>query len=138
MRVMLDTNIFISAIFFPTASTWHFLSVLSNNATIVLCDYIITEIRRINQKKFANKNIDFDAFLLNLPHEMVSTSFAETIEEMPKIRDPKDSPILATAIAENVDVLVSGDKDFLVLDIPKPRIMNMSDFINEYEKGTCS
>ena len=138
MRVMLDTKIFISAIFFPTASTWRFLSVLSNNATIVLCDYIITEIRRINQKKFANRNIDLDSFLLKLPHEMVSTRLAEFIEGIPEIPDPKDSPILATAIAENVDVLVSGDKDFLVLDIPKPRIMTMSDFVSEYEKETCS
>ena len=137
MRVMLDTNILISALFFPSTATWKFFSVLSNTSNVVLCEYITTELKRVAQKKFANRKAVVDAFLEEFPYTLVQTRYAEDIETAPYIRDSKDSPILATAIAENVDVLVSGDKDFLVLDIHKPRIMNMSDFINEYGK-TCS
>ena len=32
---------------------------------------------------------------------------------------------------ENVDVFVTGDKDFLVLDIKNPRIMTMEEFLEE-------
>lgn len=47
-----------------------------------------------------------------------------------KIR--KDSPILATAILENVDVFITGDKDFLVLDIEMPNIVTMTEFLERF------
>ena len=34
------------------------------------------------------------------------------------------SPILATAIMESIDVFLTGDKDFLVVDIEIPRNFN--------------
>jgi uncharacterized protein len=39
------------------------------------------------------------------------------IEELlvPELRDPKDQMILATAIAGNAEVIISGDKDLLTL-----------------------
>ncbi len=48
------------------------------------------------------------------------------------MRDTKDSPILATAIMEDIDVFLTGDKDFLVLDIEMPEIMTMSEFLQKY------
>ena len=48
------------------------------------------------------------------------------------MRDMKDSPILATAILENVDVFVSGDKDFLVLDVEAPEILTITEFLDRY------
>ena len=52
--------------------------------------------------------------------------------DFPSVRDQKDSPILATAILENVDVFVTGDKDFLVLDLKTPQILTMSEFLEQY------
>lgn len=68
-----------------------------------MCDYVIEELRLVTDRKF------------------------------PIVRDPKDSPILATAILENVDVLVTGDKDFLVLDVEIPDIVNMTEFMERYK-----
>jgi predicted nucleic acid-binding protein len=48
------------------------------------------------------------------------------------MRDAKDSPILATAILEEIDVFLTGDKDFLVLDVEIPEIMSMSEFLEKY------
>nr|WP_302141147.1 hypothetical protein [uncultured Schaedlerella sp.] len=45
------------------------------------------------------------------------------------MRDTKDSPILATAIMEVIVVLVTGDKNFLVLDVDIPEIMIMAEFL---------
>lgn len=50
----------------------------------------------------------------------------------PEMRDTKDSPILATAIMEDVDVLLTGDKDFLVLDVETPEILTMTEFLQKY------
>lgn len=48
------------------------------------------------------------------------------------MRDTKDSPILATAIMESIDVFLTGDKDFLVLDVEVPEILTMSEFLSKY------
>ena len=37
------------------------------------------------------------------------------------IRDAKDQPILNAAIVFDVDIVLTGDKDFLSLEIERPR-----------------
>lgn len=44
------------------------------------------------------------------------------------MRDSYDEPILATALAEKVDILITGDKDFHALNITNPRICTIADF----------
>lgn len=63
---------------------------------------------------------------------MVYTPKTISMEDFPDIRDTKDLPILATAILENVDVFITGDKDFLVLDVDTPDIVTITDFLKEY------
>ena len=48
------------------------------------------------------------------------------------IRDIKDRPILRAAIFANVDVIVTGDKDFLEADIEWPLIMSPAEFVSYY------
>lgn len=48
------------------------------------------------------------------------------------IRDAKDYPVLYTAIIENVDILVTGDKDFSDIDIDKPEIMTPTEFTETF------
>ncbi|AIE73811.1 hypothetical protein D082_12830 [Synechocystis sp. PCC 6714] len=36
--------------------------------------------------------------------------------EVPELKDPNDAMVLATAIASQSDVLISGDSDLLVLE----------------------
>lgn len=39
---------------------------------------------------------------------------------------------MATAIMEGIDVFVTGDKDFLVLDVEMPEIVTMAEFLRLY------
>ena len=48
--------------------------------------------------------------------------------EYPAIRDELDLPILASAIMEDVDVLISRDKDFLAVETERPEILTPEDF----------
>ena len=45
-----------------------------------------------------------------------------------------DYIILHTAIIEDVDVFITGDKDFFEVIIDRPEIMSVSDFLNKYRK----
>ena len=40
----------------------------------------------------------------------------------------KDYPVLYTAILEDVDVLITGDKDFEDVDVERPEIMTPGEF----------
>ena len=134
MRVMLDTNILVSMIFFPSAVTREFARVLSEDHRIVICDYVIEELRLVTERKFPHKTADLNQFFVELPFEMVYTPGKINPSELPQIRDAKDSPILATAIMENVDVLVTGDKDFHALEMETPAIMTMAQFVESSQK----
>ena len=49
------------------------------------------------------------------------------------IRDVKDYPVLYTAIIEDVDILITGDKDFRDIDIEKPEIMTPAEFMEKFK-----
>lgn len=132
MRVMLDTNIFISMIFFPSAQTRELAKRLTENHQIIVCDYVIEELRIVTDRKFPSKRKCLDQFFLELPFELVYTPKALDVDVFPKIRDRKDAPILATAVMEEIDVFITGDKDFLVLDIDMPEIATITEFLNKY------
>ena len=63
---------------------------------------------------------------------MVYTPKALNLSDFPEMRDIKNSPILATAIMEGIDIFVTGDKDFLVLDVEIPEIVTMTEFLRQY------
>lgn len=129
---MLDTNILVSILFFPSRVTDKFMRTLTEKYDIVLCDYVIQELRQVTLKKFPGRLGALNLFLLELDFEKVKVFDERNQIIYPQIRDRKDEPILKTAIKEQVDILVTGDKDFLVLDIVKPRILTMTEFVERY------
>ena len=71
MRVMLDTNIFISLIFFPSVQTRELARKLTESYQIVVCDYVIEELRLVTERKFPAKRKFLDRFFMELPFELV-------------------------------------------------------------------
>lgn len=132
MRVMLDTNIFISMIFFPSAQTRRLAERLAEKYEIVVCDYVIEELRLVTERKFPAKRKFLERFFMELPFELVYTPKVLDLNEFPEMRDRKDTPILATALMEGIEVLVTGDKDFTVLEVEMPEILTISEFLKKY------
>lgn len=52
-------------------------------------------------------------------------------ESESKIRDVMDRPILRAAINAHVDIIITGDKDFLESGIENPQILTAAEFLNE-------
>lgn len=66
MRVMLDTNIFISMIFFPSAQTRELARRLTDSHQIVVCDYVVEELQSESSRQRGNSlTVSFWNFLLN-------------------------------------------------------------------------
>ena len=93
---------------------------------------MIEELQLVIDRKFPTKKKYLDRFFLELPFELVYTPKTFDLNDFPEMRDIKDSPILATIIMEGIDIFVTGDKDFLVLDLDMPEIVTMTKFLEQY------
>lgn len=93
---------------------------------------MIEELRLVTDRKFPAKRVFLDRFFRELPFELVYTPKTLDMDDFPTVWDVKDSPILATAILESVDIFVTEDKDFLVLDVEMPDIVTMTEFLERF------
>ncbi|MDR1135768.1 MAG: putative toxin-antitoxin system toxin component, PIN family [Clostridiales Family XIII bacterium] len=133
MRCLIDTNVLISASRNREGSPYRaFLKAVTIPHQGVVCDQNLDELRRVYNRKFPDKLDLLQAFLaFALPVlEVVNTPALDLEVEM-KIRDISDRSILRAAIAANVDVIITGDKDFLESGVSDPRIMTAAEFVQE-------
>ena len=125
MRILIDTNILFSTLVFPHSRPAAALLHVANHHEMVLCDRNITELRDILQRKAPRFLPDAEVLLAELAYELIpAVDHAEKL-----IRDAKDQPILNAAIVSDVDVILTGDKDFLSLDMDHPKCMTVAQFL---------
>lgn len=122
---MADTNIYISTLLFPASLPARVLLYIADKHELVLCDHIVMEIRDVVSRKRPDLLADVDVLLAQLSYEIVIAPK----DPNKLISDPKDQPILNAAIMTGVDVIVSGDKHFLKLDMERPKPMSVVDFL---------
>lgn len=131
MKVLIDTNILISAALSNKGKPYQaFIKAVSYPYRGLVCEQNIDELRRIFNRKFPKKLQALDNFLslALLTLEVVPTPIETyTSEEM--IRDANDRPILRAALYAKVDIILTGDKDFLEFGLKNPQIMSAAEFI---------
>lgn len=127
---MLDTNVLLSALLFPGQKFDLLLANIFSCHELVLSNFLLDELRKVVAKKFSQKTDALERFISALSFEFVIVP--ENYEQDVPIRDPNDYPVLLGAFIGNVDVLVTGDKDFTDLGIPKPEILTPSAYIDKY------
>ena len=128
MRIMIDTNVIISAILKRGSIPDLVLNYVCENHDLVLCDHIIDESYSVALKRFPQKLVVLDDIFARLRYELVPAPRVGGFE----MRDIKDQPIINAAIAYDVDVLVTGDGHFAELAIRRPEILKPSEFLNQY------
>ena len=75
--------------------------------------------------------ISGDLFQPRLFEDRVTVEIIEP-GKYPFIRDKKDLPVLVSAITEDVDILITGDKDFSGLGINRPEVFTPNQFLEKY------
>ena len=131
LKVMLDANILISAIYSPQGTAFKAFQKASEPLfVLVLCDQIIDEIRRIFNRKFPHKIPDMERFLSIAHYDLVTlTAEDAAYDDEAEIRDVNDRPILCAARKADVDIFVTGDKDFFESSVKSPEIVTAAQFI---------
>jgi len=134
MKVLLDTNIFLSGLISPEGVPGQIVQAWRETKfDLVLSDYILGEIGRvlcyhkiISRLGWDQQKIDRFLFLLKMKGSLINPSDVSINVPM----DKKDSPILACFLAAKADWLVTGDKHLLALSTQYPNIVKPSVFIS--------
>ena len=131
MRVMLDTNVLLSVLLFPGKRMDGMMQCIFNEHRLVLSSFVVDELEYVVRRKFPGKEQMVDRLLSAMSYELVYTP-KEQESNLFEIRDIKDYPVLYTAIVEDVDVLITGDKDFSDVAVERPEILTPAGFIEKY------
>ena len=137
MRVILDSNVWISALLFGGLPRQ--ILVLASNSKIQICssETLLEELEEVLsyrklQKRIARLGTTSDE-LLTTVRQLIQVCPIADIEPIPELRDPDDLIVLATAVAAQAIAIVSGDNDLLVLQSYSGiLIMNVADFLSRY------
>jgi putative PIN family toxin of toxin-antitoxin system len=132
MRIMIDTNILISAFVFRSDRVNRLIEKIVEEYNLVLSSYIIEELNEVIKRKFPKQVNALDKFLTALSFELVYTPKTPKDSNLFYIRDEKDYMILYTAIIEDVDIFITGDKDFKDVAVDRPEILTVSEFLEKY------
>jgi uncharacterized protein len=137
-RVVLDTNVIVSALFWGGTPGMVFLAALSGEILSITSAPLMLEMRRvISRPKFAAKLTEkqWTVEAIGLTYYLIS--ILEPTADIPPniVRDPKDQIVLATAVGGKADYICSGDKDLLTLKeydgIP---ILNSADLLQRFTR----
>ncbi len=132
IKVLIDTNILISAALSNKGTPYAaYMKAVTYPYKGVICDQNVDELRKVFNRKFPSKIYLLDRFLaIALTVLQLIETPVEEFDQEKSIRDVKDRPILRAAMNAEVDILLTGDKDFLEADIEKPRTMTAAEFLN--------
>lgn len=137
LGVVADTNLYVSATILRRGAPYALLSAWrSGTIRFVTSPQQIDELRaalrrpRIRKYGVTDNDIDILVRLLTNHAEIVEPD----IPVAPAIRDPFDAHILGLAMSDQVDYLVTGDNDLLVLDgdpqVGKLKIVTVRAFLD--------
>jgi putative PIN family toxin of toxin-antitoxin system len=134
VKIVLDTNVFISGIFFHGPPAQILEAWKSSEIQIVLSKEIIEEYQRVAEalaEKYPEIDISAIIELLAIHGEIIDTEDIKVFE----CEDPDDNKFIECAIASRTKLIVSGDKHLLKINgyqeiaVYKPR-----DFVDLYLK----
>ena len=116
MRLILDTNILLSALLSPLGAPAQLLDAWERQAfTLVACDALIAELRDVAGRPFFRAKLRASTAELLAVGLRDFSLFCRDLSSGPIAPDPQDSFLLALAEAGNAEFLVTGDKEFLSL-----------------------
>lgn len=109
MRIVLDTNVLVSALLTPTGQSAQILQLFAiGKITLVLNNEIYSEYQRV----LARPKFMFDQTQVRGLLELIAYEgqFVISLPVKAKIPDPKDRVFLEVAIAANADAIVTGNQ----------------------------
>ena len=129
MKIMLDTNVLISAFVFGGKTGELMVKLFYSEHELYVSEYIDREFKDKLISKWPDK-----ANKVYSLYKRLNIHFCESTEQPAgKLRDIKDIPILSDALYHGVDLILSGDKDFLEAELERPLVYSPSMMLDYLE-----
>lgn len=130
MRVVFDTNIFISALIFAGGKAEDaMMRIIDGPDTLVISHEIIGEVLNVLARKFSKDAEALSRVAVNLASlgELVRTT-----ERLNILDDEADNRILECAMSGNAEAIVTGDKAMLMIKKHRNiKIITLNEFLRE-------
>ena len=135
MRLVLDTNVLVSAILSPASISAKILNWGEDNGVILYSTATLTEVLSVLGRSKFSKYIDHDDIDgLSIRIKTVWL-FVEILNQVQLCRDPKDDKFIDLALNGKASHLITGDSDLLVLNpVENTSIINPRTFWDEIIK----
>jgi len=134
MRIVLDTNVFISGIFFSGPPSQILKAWENLNFQIVLSQEILDEYQRVTHE--LSSKFSYVDILPIIEMVTIHGKFVDTQNiDIAVCEDPDDNKFIECAIASNCKIIVSGDKHLLKFtDYKGITVLNSRNFVERYLK----
>ena len=120
MKIMLDTNVLISALVFGGQAGRLLGMLFDSEHELYVSDYVDREFKAKLEQKWSSKAQN----VYTLYHKLDIHFCESTTEILGELRDVKDVPVLSDARYHNMDLILSGDKDFLEAGLDHPLVFS--------------
>ncbi len=116
LRLAIDSNVFISALLSKKSNPFKVVKFAFENKILLSSDETFAEIERVIFRKKFDKYLSNEERYIFLAKLMVTAEKIDIVEHFNICRDTKDNCFLDLAVNGNVDFLITGDNDLLVLN----------------------
>lgn len=131
MRIVIDTNVLISGVFFGGFPQKILCAVVDHKITACATTEIINEYEEIVQEMINRKQGYINKAILSPLIKVME--IIEPITQVRICRDPDDNKFLECAKDSHALYIVSGDKDLLVIEqFENVQIVTAKDFCEKY------
>ncbi|TGL10275.1 putative toxin-antitoxin system toxin component, PIN family [Leptospira levettii] len=119
LKVLLDTNIYISAILFNGKPKLVLQDLIDEVFVGYISNEILDEIEETLTKPKFKLPIDYIQFTIEEIRNVTTIIKNKPLKDYLNLRDRDDFHILESAFSANVDFIITGDKDLLTLETIK-------------------
>jgi uncharacterized protein len=127
VRVVFDTNIFISALIFPGSQAEKAIVRIIEEDTLVTSPEIIKEVLAVLARKFSRDREELARVAVNLADLALVVNPERRLDIL---RDEPDNSILECAVAGSCDLVVTGGREMLELgEFEGVRVVSLRDYL---------
>ena len=132
MRIVLDTNVFISGVFFSGPPYDILKASIDERIQILISSEILQEYQRVGEElQHRYPEIEITPILKSFSKNAISISAPRLPH--PVCADPEDDKFLACAAAGNAKLIISGDRHLLDINVFQGiKIVKPRKFVDEY------
>jgi len=131
-KVVIDNNVLFASFLFESENCNKIMQMVTNGE---IKNYISIEMLSEFEEKLKKKfRVDNNIIQELLSFILSISKFIHIVVRIDKVRDIKDNMVLETAVSADVDYIITGDKDLLILNEFKGiKILSPHDFLKKFK-----